>query len=326
MCYKLETEYKVKMDIEKINVKLSSALERKGIKAKLEKEYSIVKAKFETENEHTLELLKNLKKEEHDVDRLEKMSLSSLFYTILGSKEKQLEKERQEMLATQLKYEQSKFITGKLRDELMYLQSQIKSYKTSEQDYDQAIQEKEVFLKESKSPVAKKIIDLETNIAKRNFIVRETNEAIMAGANVIGRLGKIIEYLDSAQNWGTWDMLGGGLWATSIKHSNIDLAKSEIYGLEPSMNKFKRKLSDVGGDISIELEIGGFATFADYFFDGLIADWVVQSKINNSLNQAYSAQKAVKGVLDRLVSRKNQLQEEILTLANKKYSLIENYK
>lgn len=314
------------MSIEKINMMLSSALERKRIKAKLEKEYSIVKAKFETENEHTMELFKNLKKEEHDLDRLEKMSLSSLFYTILGSKDKQLEKERQEMLATQLKYEQSKFVTGKLRDELMYLQFQAKQYMSADQEYDLAIQEKEDFLKENKSPVANKIIELETNIAKHNSIVRETNEAIVAGANVIGCLGKIIEYLGSAQNWGTWDMLGGGLWATSIKHSNIDLAKSEIYSLEPSLNKFKRELSDVGGNISIELEIGGFATFADYLFDGLIADWVVQSKIEKSLSQAYSAQKTVKSVLDKLVSRKNQLQEEILTLADKKYSLIENYK
>ena len=34
---------------------------------------------------------------------------------------------------------------------------------------------------------------------------------------------------------------------------------------------------------------GGFLTFADFFFDGLIADFMVQSKINNTINQIDAA-------------------------------------
>ena len=37
-----------------------------------------------------------LKKENLDVEKLSKMSIASVFYTILGSKERQMEKERQE--------------------------------------------------------------------------------------------------------------------------------------------------------------------------------------------------------------------------------------
>lgn len=314
------------MSIEKINLMLSSALERKKIKDKLEKEYSRVKEKFESENKNTLELYNKLKKEEHDVDRLEKLTLTSLFYVMLGSKEKQLEKERQEKLAMQLKYEQSKYLAGKLRDELMHLQYQTKQYKSADQEYVIAIQEKEDFLKASRSSVAKDIIDINTKIANHNSFVRETNEAIVAGVNVMHIIEAIIGYLTSAQNWGTWDIIGGGLWVTARKHSKIDLAKSQIYELESSLGKFKRELSDIDEDIRIELEIGRFATFADYFFDGMIVDWVIQSKINNSLDQAYLALKSVKVVLDKLLGKKKILQEEIFSLADKKCTLIENYK
>jgi len=37
------------------------------------------------------------------------------------------------------------------------------------------------------------------------------------------------------------------------------------------------------------LEIGDFLTFADYFFDGLIADWLVQSKIQDAKAQVENA-------------------------------------
>lgn len=39
-------------------------------------------------------------------------------------------------------------------------------------------------------------------------------------------------------------------------------------------------------ELGIDLHLSEFETFADYFFDGLIIDWLVQSKINRSLEQA----------------------------------------
>mgnify|MGYP001559106142 CR=1 FL=1 len=35
--------------------------------------------------------------------------------------------------------------------------------------------------------------------------------------------------------------------------------------------------------MNIDINIGSFETFADYFFDGLISDWVVQSGIHELL-------------------------------------------
>lgn len=43
-----------------------------------------------------------------------------------------------------------------------------------------------------------------------------------------------------------------------------------------------------------------FFTFADYFFDGIVADWLVQSKINDARRQVENAIVKVNYVMGQL--------------------------
>lgn len=51
---------------------------------------------------------------------------------------------------------------------------------------------------------------------------------------------------------------------------------------------FRTELADVTEQVSgdLHLEIGDFLHFADFFFDGLIADWMVHDKIAESYDRA----------------------------------------
>ena len=85
-------------------------------------------------------------------------------------------------------------------------------------------------------------------------------------------------------------MLGGGLLATAAKHSHMDEARDAAYHIQNLLLRFRRELADVQGlSGTLVEEVGSFETFADYFFDGLIVDWVVQSKIDRSLDNARRA-------------------------------------
>jgi len=53
-------------------------------------------------------------------------------------------------------------------------------------------------------------------------------------------------------------------------------------------------------DLNLNVDISGFSVFADYFFDGLIADWVVQSKINQALDAAESQHDKIMSVMEGL--------------------------
>lgn len=51
---------------------------------------------------------------------------------------------------------------------------------------------------------------------------------------------------------------------------------------------------------NIDLKMNDFLGFADYFFDGIIADWFVQSRINDAKQQIKDAAAEVQGILDGL--------------------------
>ncbi len=115
---------------------------------------------------------------------------------------------------------------------------------------------------------------------------REIREAVTAADEALYHLGKAQEHLRSARNWGIWDMLGGGLLATAVKHSKMNRAEDEMQAARDAVCHFSRELRDVSG---FEGEFDGFLNFADYFFDGFLADFMVQSRIDRARERVDSA-------------------------------------
>ncbi|MDD3174719.1 MAG: hypothetical protein PHF63_13870 [Herbinix sp.] len=86
------------------------------------------------------------------------------------------------------------------------------------------------------------------------------------------------------------------------KHSHIDDAKSEVEETQSALSRFRTELADVKITSSISIETDGFAKFADFFFDGLIADWCMQSRIQESQESVNKTKNQVQQVLSKLES------------------------
>lgn len=129
---------------------------------------------------------------------------------------------------------------------------------------------------------------------------QETEEAISAANMAMMSLKRAEEQLDRAGNWGLWDMLGGGLLSTMFKHSRMDEAQAAMNEARDHLRRLKRELLDVNLTSELKMDVGNFLTFADYFFDGLIADWMVQSKISDAREQVREAQRQVGAIRNRL--------------------------
>lgn len=129
---------------------------------------------------------------------------------------------------------------------------------------------------------------------------REINEAIQAGQEALVCLKEARDCLNSAGNWGIVDMLGGGMLTTFIKRSKMKDADSLVQEARSALKRFQRELMDVEDIPELHIETGDFLTFADYFFDGVIADWMVQSKINDSKRQVDNAIRKVNYILGQL--------------------------
>ena len=129
---------------------------------------------------------------------------------------------------------------------------------------------------------------------------REITEAIQAGQEALRCLNDAKSCLSSAGNWGIVDMVGGGLLTTYIKRSKMKDADALVQQARISLKRFQRELMDVDTIPEFHLETGDFLTFADYFFDGIVADWLVQSKINEAKNQVDNAIQRVNYLLSQL--------------------------
>ena len=143
---------------------------------------------------------------------------------------------------------------------------------------------------------------------------REVSEALFAGEGAEQALAAVLDSLDRAGDWGTWDMLGGGMLATMAKHGHLDDAQAGIGWAQQCLSRFRTELADVQHMEIPQVYIGEFATFADYFFDGLFADWFVQSRIHD-------AQDGVSGVHLHVLHALGRLRELDAALAGEQAGL-----
>ena len=129
---------------------------------------------------------------------------------------------------------------------------------------------------------------------------KEKQEAIDAGERALRSLNAAKENLSSAGNWGLVDMLGGGFFTTMMKRSKMDQAQEQMDQAKYDLQNFSRELRDVTMNCDLNIEIGNFLSFADYFFDGFFVDWMVQDKINRAKDQVSEAIRQVERVMDQL--------------------------
>lgn len=129
---------------------------------------------------------------------------------------------------------------------------------------------------------------------------KELREARLAGQEALKCLDKAADSLKSAGNWGIADMLGGGLITTFVKHSRMNDAEALVQQARSALKRFRKELMDVENVEEFHIETGDFLAFADYFFDGIIADWLMQSRINEAKTQVESARQKVKDIMRQL--------------------------
>ena len=234
-------------------------------------------------------------KEQDDVDKLEKGGLRSFLLSVIGEKEERLDQERREALAAKFQYDQAKSDLEYVENKLNSLIRERDGLRGSQERLEALWEEKSELVKAMGGPQGQQLAELDRQLADLSHQQKELEEAISAGENAKRLLGQVQNDLDSARNWGTWDMLGGGLIATMAKYDRLDSAQSSIQAAQRALSDFRTELADVSRLQVPNIQIGEFATFADYFFDGIFSDWYVQSSIK-------TAQEGVSEVLMKLTA------------------------
>ena len=267
--------------------------------------------------------LESIKLEEQaDVDRLEGRSLAAFFYNVIGKMDEQLDKERQEAYAARVKYDAAARELEGVEADLRRYESELSALRGCEHRYDEVLKEKADAIKAAGGSNGEEILKLEERNAFLESQKKELQEAISAGNAALSTTQQVLSSLDSAEGWGTWDLFGGGLVADLAKHSHLDEAQGAIEQLQSQLRRFKTELADVTIQTDMQVNVDGFLRFADYFFDGLFADWAVLDKINQSQSQVQNTKSQIASVLSRLDSMMRTLEQEQVQIKSKLDTLV----
>lgn len=264
--------------------------------------------------------------EQSDVERLEGGSLASFFYNVIGKMDERLNKEREEAYAARVKYDAAARELDAVERDLERCTAELGKLHGCEKQYETVLSEKASAVKAAGGADGEEMLRLEERDAYLENQKRELSEAITAGNHALSTANQVLSSLDSAEGWGTWDLFGGGLISDLAKHSHLDEAQSAIEHLQSQLRQFKTELADVTIHADLQVNVDGFLRFADYFFDGLFADWAVLDKISQSKSQVQGTKNQIESVLSRLSSMTEETQREQAEIKDKFNRLVREAK
>ena len=283
------------------NEDLKQLKEQTVQKKKAEAELTDLLSQKKELTEKLIGLEKIMRKEEKDVERLERGSLAAVFLEMLGKKEERISKEEQEARAAVLKYETAKEELAMVDREIAVREGKIRELSGCEARYDAAFQQKLQTVRLENSEQAEALLTLETEMYRLESEIRETKEAITAGEKALQTVGEALDSLDHANGWATWDAFGGGGLLTDMaKHDHLDDAQAKINRLQVELRAFKTELADVKLHVDVKVKIEEFLKFADFFFDGLFSNLAVKDKIEKSLASVKHAKYEIWAVISKL--------------------------
>ncbi len=123
--------------------------------------------------------------------------------------------------------------------------------------------------------------------------LKEIREAISACTETLDYLDRAQDSLQGAGMWGLVDIFGGKFFSTYFKHNKMHEAQANIERAKRSLKRLSKELADVRQFEQLQVQMGDLISMADYFFDGTIADFLVQARISSSKEQIRRAQEQV---------------------------------
>ena len=295
-------------------------------KESLNKKLSQLQLQREDLQHHVDKLKKIMYNEQADVESLEHTNLKSIFYGMIGKKQEKLDKEKLEAYTAKLKYDSAVYELKVLEQDIINIKAQLDKISEYEYKYSEFLKEKVEKIKLSGSFEALEIMKLEEQIANKKNYKKEINEAILAGEKALISANNVLSSLDSAEDWGTFDLFGGGVISDMVKHNHLDEAQNKVEQLQSDLRRFKTELTDVTINSDIKVNIDGFLRFADYFFDSFFTDWAVLDKINESQENVKNTKRQIEEVISRLHSMENETDTQIKILEADKEQRIVNIK
>lgn len=265
-----------------------------------------------------------LEQQQEDVSRFESFTLANIFYSLIGKKLEMIDQGEQKIAAMKLKYKEAMETISDMENEIRNFEMELTAVANADMEYETILKEKEQLIRDNNSFWNEQLYTLSEKEADLFASLKEYNEAIEAGQKAKHQLDEALDELESAHNWSTFDMFGGGTISTFAKHSRYNSAQSLIHDAQHTLREFREELLDLKKHFDHNYDIGNMLTIADYFFDGIIADWMVHGKIKDALSQTEEMYDLVKGTLKKIKLQRDELEQELTNVHWERIELFES--
>ena len=255
------------------------------------------------------------------LQKLENLSIKGLFQNILGSKEEQIEIERQEYLEAVLNYREAQESVKLLEFEKSVLEEKLEGLPSLLEEIELLILLREREILNSTLPLKRDIIYLNLEQDKCIQLKREVYEAKIAGTKVKVTLQKLTDDLRTMQkteSWGSMERSNTSRTSliANINHYFVEL-KTQIY-------RFEDELADVYNHKNVNLtqELGKLPAMTVTFYSNLVSDWIFRDRIYHTLFQFEAIQDKVLRLLQSLDNETYKAESKIKQLEERKNELI----
>lgn len=140
--------------------------------------------------------------------------------------------------------------------------------------------------------------------------LREIDEALMAGNEALGAIGRAESKLSGARGFGIWDMFGGGLISGLLKHSQMDDAQRYVNDANQAIKRFQKELSDINMSIQYGVSFDGVTKAIDILFDNILVDALIQSRIRETQKNLEQTKQQVQYAVNTLYQLRRETEAQ----------------
>ena len=259
------------------------------------------------------ELSAHLAYEQADVDRLNGLSWSALYYSILNQKQERLTREEADVAEVELAYADVTEQLHQANADVSTLTQQFTAYRSVDEDYSALIDRKRAILHLRWDEVGRTYDQLLKAVDDADRLLIETSEAGRAGLAVLDRVSKTHALLKEAQRLGYFDMFGGA-FTSMIKHNKLDQVRQQTQELTKALQEFSSEYADVGRTLEHTIDLDGWNRAGEILFDNIFTDLATQSRIDQAISTVEGLQQTFAPTVDELTQQIGSLTD---SLANK---------
>ena len=249
-----------------------------------------------------------LKESALKIEKLEEASFLNKVKSLFHNKQDELTNLLEASAERELKLTEAQLVKEDIQDELVDLMYKLNAINEKELQAKLEMNkiQMRLWLEQHAPNAASKLQQLKEQQNFAQQLLREIGEAIEAGQAAKQTLIEAATELIKAQDYSTWDtFLGGGVFATHLKHEKLRVSNTYLHKAQRDLQKFQNELLDLKGIEyrSLTVDVDGFVTFSDYFSDDIFSAWSIHSKLNKSRQQVSQVIDDISNALLKLKSQ-----------------------